>query len=82
MKAKAKLQRLQRRKNLARAIDLTCSSLLSHLPETISTQDGNPEWHARCARDYAEILYTLSVELRELAMQDFEPKYDYYGKPL
>jgi len=77
-KAEAKKQRSQRRRNLARAIDLTWSSLRTHLADAVKSRgrDGNEEWQARTSREYAEVIYTLSVELHELTKVDYREQYE------
>lgn len=72
-KAQSKRERALRRRNLARAIDLTWSSLRSHLADAVTRRriHGNEEWNARCVREYAEVQYTLAVELHELTKRDF-----------
>lgn len=69
-----KRQRAERRRNCARAIDLTWSSLRSHLSCAVIAREhgGNEEWEARCVREYAEVMYALSVELHELSKVDFK----------
>lgn len=74
----ARLARDTRRKNLARAINLAYGSLQTHLADSVAVPKkklvgtrGNEEWNARCVREYAEIIYTSSVELHELAKKDF-----------
>lgn len=84
MSAKAKKQeklrrsaRDARRRNLARSIDLTYDSLRTHLADAVdSCEDkgghrGNERWNAQCVREYAEVIYTSSVELHELTKRDF-----------
>jgi hypothetical protein len=74
---KARLARDTRRANLARSIDLAWRSLRTHLVDSVDVpkkkinERGNEEWNARCVREYAEIIYTTSVELHELAKKDF-----------
>ena len=67
-------ERATRRRNLARAIDLTLGSQRSHLFDAVRGTDRrtNPEFEARCVREYAEVNYTLSVELHELNKKDFK----------
>lgn len=70
-----KLERIQRRFNLARAIKHSYGSLQTHLYDSVnpcprSHARGNEEWNARCVREYGETIYTLSVELHELARID------------
>lgn len=78
----AKKERAIRRRNLARAIDNTWTSLRSHLADTCKTRAANPEWHAQCCRDYSEILSALAVELHELARKDFKREFIALNEPL
>lgn len=79
---KAREERTQRRKNIARAIELTWNALRTHLADGVTVPSehgelrGNEEWNARCVREYGEILYTLSVELHELTKTDFKVLYE------
>lgn len=70
---KAKRDRAKRRKALLRAIKLAWSSLDSHLGSAVKCRqdDANEEWHARCCREYSEMITTSCVELHELAKIDF-----------
>lgn len=70
---RGKAARTERRRQLAQAIDLTWESLRSHLADSVQCRrgGGNEEWQARCVKDYAKVIYTLSVELHELTKQDF-----------
>lgn len=77
----AKKERAERRRNLARAIDLTWSSLRSHLADAVTRRDnhyGNEEFHARATREYSEVIYSLSVELEAVTKQDFKREYDVF----
>ena len=69
-----------RRRNLARGIDLTWTSLRSHLADAVLMDNkkgrGNPRWEALCTREYAEVIYSLSVELHELTKIDFPDIYE------
>ena len=73
LKLLQKRERVIRRRNLARTIDLLWSSLRSHLADTVkSKEDKNDEaWQAECVREYAECIYVVAVELHELAKEDF-----------
>ncbi len=77
---KAKQDRTVRRRNLARAMDLTWSSLRTHLADAVTAEKkrgrGNPRWESLCTREYAEVIYTLSVELNELTKVDFDDVYE------
>src|SRR5580704_14871282 len=81
-KSKSRDDRAQRRKNLARCIDLAWASLRTHLADTVSVTigksetRGNERWNAKCVRDYGEIIYVLSVELHALTTLDFPDCYE------
>jgi hypothetical protein len=74
-KTNARRDRARRRTNIARAIDSTWSSLRTHLSGAVKRDGrdaiGNEEFEARCVREYAETIQTLSIELHELARRDF-----------
>lgn len=82
-------ERALRRRNVARAITLAYDSLRTHLCDAVKVprmknigMRGNEEWNSKCVREYAEVIYTLSVELHELAKVDFpETHEDFDTKP-
>jgi hypothetical protein len=78
----AKRDRAERRRNLARAIDLTWSALRTHLADTVEAREANPEWQARCCREYAEVIYSLAVELHELTKKDFGRNFVPLNEPI
>lgn len=84
MNRRAKMERALRRRNLALNIDLAYTSLRSHLADAVKCRDkhANNEFHARCCRDYAQILYTDAIELYALTKQDFKRKYDDLCNPI
>ena len=68
--------RYLRRWNITRALAHTWGSLNTHLYDSVNAAKGshargNPEWNARCVREYGETIYALSVELHELAKIEF-----------
>lgn len=72
-----------RRENLARAIMLSWGSLQSHLAASVLADKpnttGNERFQAECVREYAEVIYTISVELHELTKLDFKETHESKG---
>jgi hypothetical protein len=73
-----KKQRAERRRSIARAMDMQWESLRSHLAAAVDVKDksGNEEWQARCVREYAYTINVLAIELHELARKDFKRKHE------
>lgn len=82
----AKKYRESRRRNLGIAIDLAWISLRTHLADAVKTNvhanSGNERWHAQCVNEYAQMIYTGSIELLELTKIDFAEKFSPVNRPL
>jgi hypothetical protein len=74
MKKPEKLNKVCRRRNLCRAIELAWSSLFSHLDSSINApkckkirvHSGDEYFNATCVQEYAEIILICATELRLL----------------
>jgi hypothetical protein len=82
---KGKKRRAIIRKVVAQAIELTWSSLRSHLSDSVRTSKkhgGNERWHAGCSEEYAFTILALARANHELTRIDFKQEFTSEDSPI